>query len=240
MLLDVLHEVAAMLPVSADGDCVRVAVDGVDGAGKTVFADKLAHVLASAGTPVIRISADDFHQVRAVRYHRGPSSPEGFWLDSYNYERLRADVLDPLGPRGSRRYRSAAHDLTTDLVLDPPFQDAPRGAVLLLDGLFLHRDELSAVWDFSVFLDVPFAVTAERMAVRDGTSPDPGDPSMRRYVEAQRIYFATCAPADRATVVIDNSSFDHPRIVRVRSASTDVGTQPPGPHEQRQSGTVTA
>jgi hypothetical protein len=34
----------------------------------------------------------------AVRYRRGRSSPEGFWLDSFNYERLRADVLEPLGP----------------------------------------------------------------------------------------------------------------------------------------------
>jgi uridine kinase len=205
-----------MLPASARGDCVRVAVDGVDGAGKTVFADELAHVLTTAGTAVIRISADDFHHVRAVRYARGRSSPEGFWLDSYNYERLHTDVLTPLGPRGSRRYRAVAHDLTTDTMLDPPPQDAPAGAVLVLDGLFLHRDELATVWDFSVFLDVPFELTARRMASRDGTNPDPADASMRRYVEAQRIYISSCAPADRASIVIDNSSFGHPRIDRIR------------------------
>jgi uridine kinase len=69
-----------------------------------------------------------------------------------------------------------------------------------------------AFWDFSVFLDVPFAVTALRMAERDGTHPDPTHPSMRRYVEAQRIYFAACTPTKRASVVIDNSDFDAPRI----------------------------
>jgi uridine kinase len=131
------------------------------------------------------VAADDFHNVRAIRHRRGRSSPAGFWLDSYNYERLRADVLDPLGTGGSREYRPAAHDLRTDEILSPPARTAPPGAVLILDGLFLHRDELAGVWDLSIFLDVPFDVTAQRMAGRDGTSPDPRHPSLLRYVAAQ-------------------------------------------------------
>jgi hypothetical protein len=38
---------------------------------------------------------DDFHNVSAVRYRRGRSSPGGVSLDSFNYERLRADELEP-------------------------------------------------------------------------------------------------------------------------------------------------
>jgi len=36
------------------------------------------------------------------------------------------------------------------------------GVVLVLDGLFLHRDELHDPWELSVFLDVPFNVPASR------------------------------------------------------------------------------
>jgi uridine kinase len=61
-------------------DGVRVCIDGVDGVGKTVF-----------------------HNPRAVRHSRGRSSPEGFWLDTYDYTALRRRVLDPFGPGGSRR-----------------------------------------------------------------------------------------------------------------------------------------
>jgi uridine kinase len=86
--------------------------------------------------------------------------------------------------------------------------------VLVVDGLFLHRDELAGAWDLSVFLDVPFTATAQRMALRDGTHPDPDHPDLRRYVEAQRIYFAACAPQKRATVLVDNTDFYRPRIVR--------------------------
>lgn len=197
----VLGAVAALVPAGG----ARVAVDGVDGAGKTVFADELADVLRAAGRPVVRVSVDDFHHVRAVRYRRGRTSPEGFFLDSYDYARFRADVLDPFAPGGDRRHRTRAHDLATDALLDPPWERAPDDAVLLVDGIFLHRDELAAAWDVSVFLDVPFAVTAARMAARDGSHPDPEHPSTARYVLAQRRYLRTCRPRERATVVVDNT-----------------------------------
>jgi len=209
--------VAELVPTTKGQDCVRVGVDGVDGSGKTVFAGELAEALQVIGRHVVRISVDDFHNGSAVRYRPGRSSPEGFWLDSFNYERLSADVLEPMGPGGSRRYRSAAHDLASDLVLNPAHNVAPAGSVLVVEGLFLHREELAGAWDFSVLLDVPFEVTAKRMAIRDGTIPDPRHASMRRYVEAQQRYFRECSPDQRASDGTDNSVLDAPRLVRVRS-----------------------
>jgi uridine kinase len=46
--------------------------------------------------------------------------------------------------------------------VDSALQDAPADAVLVLDGLFLHRSQLRAWWDLSVLLDVPPAVAALR------------------------------------------------------------------------------
>ena len=191
-----------------------MGVDGVDGSGKTVFAAELAAVLRQAGREVVQVSLDDFHHVRDVRYRRGRTSPEGFWLDSFDYPRFAAEVLEPLGPGGSRRYRPRGHDLATDAVLDVPFLTAPAGAVLVVDGLFLHREELEGLWDFTVFLDVPFEVTAVRMAGRDGTHPDPEDPSMARYVRAQRRYFAEREPWSRADAVVDNTDLARPALRR--------------------------
>ncbi|GAB1692433.1 uridine kinase [Krasilnikovia sp. M28-CT-15] len=203
-----------------EGDgCVRVAVDGADGSGKSTFADHLAAAVTALGRPVVvRVSLDDFLNTRAVRYRQGRSSPQGFWEDSYNYERFARDVLDPFGPGGSRRYRPVAYDLATDTVLDPPLRTAPPGTILVVDGLFLHRDELVGAWDLSVFLDVPFSETARRMAARDGSHPDPEHESMNRYVEGQRRYFRACSPQQRAAMLIDNRDVDAPRIVRTLRA----------------------
>lgn len=194
----------------------RVAVDGVDGVGKTTFAGEVAAALRAAGRPVVHVSADGFHQPRAVRHRRGRDSPEGFWLESYDYPALIRDVLAPFGPDGDRRYRPACHDVHSDELLDLPWRQAPADAVLVLDGLFLHRDELAGQWDFSIFLTAPFAVTVARMAVRDGSHPDPEHPSQARYVRGQRLYFAACRPWERADLVVDNSDLARPGIVTPR------------------------
>ena len=168
----------------------------------------------SSGFPL-----DDFHHRRPTRYRRGQHSAAGFRLDSYNLEQFRSYVLAPLKPGGSGAFRRAGHDLRTDAVLAPEPEPAAPNAVVLVDGLFLHRRELAPQWDFSVFLDVPFAVTAARMAVRDGSPADPDHPLMQRYVGGQRLYFADSDPASLATVVVENSDPLSPRIITATQAS---------------------
>ncbi len=211
-----INEIAGRVPVPDPSGCVRVAIDGVDGVGKSMFAHELTTSLHARGRCVVQVSEDGFHHRREIRYRQGRDSPEGFWRDSYDVASLIRDVLEPLGPGGSRRYRSAVHDLATDRMLDPPWRTAAPGTVLVVDGLFLHRDELIGYWDFSVLLDAPFEVTVARMARRDGSPPDPRDPGVQRYVQGQQRYFAACAPHRRADVVIDNTHLDRPRISATR------------------------
>ena len=182
-----------------------IAVDGVDGAGKTTFASRLAAAIESAGRPAVIVHEDDFLAPREVRYRLGRESPEGYFRDSYDLAALLEHVLDPLRPGGDRRVRRQVFDHRTDSPVAAPVEDVPVDAVVIVEGMFLHRDELVTRWDWSVFLEVPFTETVRRMAHRDGSPPDPEHPSMRRYVEGQRIYLAACHPRGRATVVLDDS-----------------------------------
>jgi len=213
----VLHQVAASIPdPRALRRPVRAGVDGVDGAGKTTFADALAEVLSGGGRPVLRASVDGFHRPADERYRRGRSSPEGFFLDSYDLDAFRRVLLDPLAPEhaGPRRVRTAVRDVTTDADPGTPWTDVDPATVLVVDGIFLHRDELADAWDVSVWLEVPFEVTYARMALRDGCPPDPHHPANTRYREGQLMYLATCSPADRADLVVDNTDPTRPRVLR--------------------------
>lgn len=198
----VLDTVAGQVARLAGPGVRRVAVDGVDGAGKTVFADELAAVLRDRDTLVIRASVDGFHNPPGVRYRRGRRSPEGFFLDSYDYDTLRAVLLDPLSTRGSGRYVTAVYDVDAEEPVEVPVKTAPEDAVLIFDGIFLHRPELRGYWDLSVFLDVPFEVSIPRGAQRGYGDPDPDAASNRRYVEGQRLYLAECRPAGHASIVV--------------------------------------
>lgn len=211
--IDLLAAIACMAAEAAPDRIARIAIDGVDGAGKTTFADELADIVRDLDRPVIRASVDRFHNPKEVRYAQGRQSPIGFFEDSYNYTLLKQYLLTPLGPSGSGRYCVAAFDLHSDTGVPFAAQDAPPGSILLLDGIFLHRPELRRCWDASIFLRVDFAVSIARNAIRDGTSPDPLAASNRRYVEGQRIYLSTCAPETHATVVVDNNDLAAPAIV---------------------------
>ena len=195
----------------------RVAFDGVDGSGKTTMADELVEPLRRADREVIRASVDGFHNPRAVRYARGPDSPEGYFLDSFDYAALKRELLEPIGPRGGGEFRTAVFDYRRDRIVDSPPRTAKRDAVLLFDGVFLSRPELQGAWDLTIWLDVPFEVTVERAVARDSRNGGDAEATRakyeRRYVPGQRLYLAQCRPRERADIVVDNSDLDRPRIM---------------------------
>jgi uridine kinase len=195
---------------------VRVAVDGPDAAGKTILADELAPMLERSGRPVIRASVDGFHRPRAERFARGSESPQGYFLDSFDYAALRAALLDPLGPGGDRQYRRRVFDFRTDSPVDAPAETAAANAILVLDGVFLLRRELIDLWDFSVFVAVPFAETQRRAATRDaalfGDEEAVRHRYAIRYVPGQQLYFGQAHPREKADAVIDNQDPDRPHF----------------------------
>lgn len=198
-----------------DDRVTRVAIDGVDGAGKTTFADEIAFLLLKRGKVAIRGTVDGFHHSKSIRYRMGRDSPEGFFRDSYDYASLKESLLDPLSPSGSGRYRTAVVDHVADASVSCAEEVAPPRACLIFDGIFLHRPELRDYWDFSIFLHVKFEVSIPRGAQRGPGfgSPDPEASKNRRYVEGRKLYFRECQPERHATLVIDNNSLDFPHIV---------------------------
>ena len=195
---------------------IRIAIDGVDGAGKTTLADALAPLVAANGRPVIRASVDDFHNPTRVRYARGRYSPDGFYLDSYDYDAFRRLLLDPLGPGGSGEYVAKRFDLTHDRPFDLDRQHAAPTAVLIVDGIFLHRPELRSCWDLSMFLKVDFDVSLPRGAARGPSfdATDPASPPHHRYVGGQRRYLAECDPEQQADIVVDYSDLQKPVVLK--------------------------
>jgi uridine kinase len=209
---------------------VRVAIDGVDAAGKTVLGNELATVIEKSGRPVIRASMDGFHNPRLVRYRLGTVSPEGYYRDSFDIQAILRELLLPLGPGGDRQYRSRVYDYKGEVAIQSDLQSASRDAILLVDGIFLLRPELAACWDFSVFVEVTFEVSVSRGIARDttgrsvermdghtsteGLTPESlREKYDRRYVPGQRIYLHQVKPKEKASVVLDNNDWDHPNLI---------------------------
>ena len=157
------------------------------------------------------------HRPRAERYGRGRTSPEGFYRDSFDYATFRRVLIDPFRDgaqtAATTGFQLAAFDVVRDAPVESQWVTAPRDAVLIVDGIFLHRPELRDLWDWSVWLEVPAEVAFARMALRDGSDPDPAAPSNARYRDGQDLYFREAEPLAAASVVVDNSDLAHPRRI---------------------------
>lgn len=199
----------------------RVGIDGVDCAGKTTLADELVEPLRARGRPVIRASIDGFHNPCATRYRRGRASPRGYYEDSFNFDAIVDCLLRPLGPDGTREYQTARFDFRTDTPVDSPWHTAPTDAVLLFDGVFLHRPELLPHWDFAVFVEADFETTIRRAAARDGYLFGTEDATRRtyrqRYIPGQKLYLSACEPARAAHAVLRNNSPANPELILNRT-----------------------
>ena len=111
----------------------RVAVDGRTASGKTTLAAELGGALRRVGRPVISTSIDGFHRPKAKRYRQGRHSPWGYYEDARDLAAVRRLLLDPLGPEGDRRYRTASFDLERDVPVDVPAELAAPNAILIVE-----------------------------------------------------------------------------------------------------------
>ena len=193
---------------------VLVGIDGPDAAGKTTLADQVVEHLE---IPWLRASIDGFHQPREVRSNRGSLSPAGYFHDSFNYSQLMGELLRPFAA-GAPLVRSRVFDWRTDTPVEQAPTPVPERAVLVFDGVFLLRSELRRFWDLSIYLRAPSDVVLERALVRDvGALGSPDEVRQRykeRYLPGQAIYQAECDPERFSDVVVDNSDFANPIVVR--------------------------
>ena len=187
---------------------VRVAIDGVDAAGKTILADEFAKQVEATEDPQSGIDRR-LPPSASKRRRRGEFSPEGYYRDSFAHPCLTRLRVPPLGPQGDGVCRLAVFDFRTDASLDSPPIEVPADSVLLFEGVFLLRPDLRRFWDFAVFVRADFDVTVARAEQRDlylfGSAEGVRERYVRRYVPGQQLYFREAAPESRRDVNIDNT-----------------------------------
>lgn len=198
---------------------ILVGIDGVDAAGKTILADKLADRLEESNRQIIRASIDGFHNPKAIRYRKGRNSPNGYYQDSFNHHLIIDKLLKPLSS-GDLKYKEVVFDYRIDDEVNVPSKKADKDAILIMDGIFLFRPELLNHWDIKILLDVSFDVTLQRAIkrVKDQETLDSEQDIMdqynRRYIPGQRLYFQEATPQEKADILIDNTSYEIPVIIR--------------------------
>ena len=172
-----------------------VAIDGLSGAGKTTFANEIKNRLAH--TLVIHI--DDHIVERKERYNTGFEQ----W---YEYYQLQWDTVYLAEQLYQKVHQNAAQ-------LQLPFYDKDRDRsvmktidlspehIIIIEGIFLLREEWKHYYDCIFFLDCPTETRYERVLQRDtyiGDAAERLKKYQERYWVAEEYYLKKQAPLEMA------------------------------------------
>jgi hypothetical protein len=170
------------------------------------LADAVAAELDARAVPVARVRGREFLRARSLRLERGADDPDTFLDGWYDLAALRREVLDPLGPGGSREWLPGLRDPVTDRPLRRPRVPAPPGTIAVVDAPFLARWEVADAVDLLVHLDVSPAARTRRVPPFD----------QARMLPAWERYLEWFDPVPSAAFVIRYDRPGHPALLRRR------------------------
>jgi hypothetical protein len=182
---------------------VRLGVEGPVSADAEALADAVAEELERRAVPVARARGREFLRARSLRLERGAADPDTYFDGWYDLAALRREVLDPLGPDGSRRWLPGLRDPDADRPLRRPRVEAAPGTVAVVDAPFLARWEVADAVDVLVHLDVSPGARVRRV---------PAD-ERARVLPAWERYLEWYDPAASAAFVVRYDRPSHPALL---------------------------
>lgn len=191
-----------------------IAIDGIDGSGKSTFARRLLASLDAESTSSVIVSVDDFRRPIDWSSVEGCEA-EAYWERYYDLElaesSLRAFLAGTPGVTIPRYdVMSERIDGTRDLV----FEGA---TVAIVEGVFPLR--IPAVdAGLLVYLETSESEARRRIIERDRAKQRTREAIEARidlrYIPSQARYRIAFTPRERADVVIDNQNPDLPRVLK--------------------------
>lgn len=204
-----------------DGASSPSTVGSVRGSRRSPTSWRIGSVAATSGScarqPIRFIAREESGWPGASPRRTGSAS---------TLEVIIGDLLEPFA-RGRSRVRIAAFDEPTDSPVDESVVVDP-DAILVFDGLFLHRPELNAYWTTTIFLEADQRCDQAWLDYLLGDLPANVeqqaaelDARLRRarwprYRQGWATYIEAVRPADRANLIIDNNDLDKPRLLASR------------------------
>jgi len=179
-----------------------VGISGVDASGKTTFAKKLTQNLKQqTDRQILSTSIDNFHNPRSTRYSKGKDSPEGYYYDSFNLDALKNKLLNPIS-KGEPQVKLKHFDNTINVEVECEPTKVKSDAILILEGIFLFRDELVNYFDYKIWLDIDFDTMLKRGIARDGIE----ESYRKRYIPGQKLHLKDVNPIRLANYVVKSKN----------------------------------
>lgn len=184
--------------LAADRQYKRIilGIDGLSRSGKTTFVKRFASRLEDMGIQYQVIHIDDHIVDRANRYNTGQEEWREYYYMQWDVEWLKEHLFGKLlsSEQIDLPFYDDKLDEQTSRVLHLTGKK-----VLIVEGVFLMREEWKNYFDFTVYLDCPRDVRFSRESAQTQSNIDK---FKKRYWKAEDFYLETVKPAENTDLVI--------------------------------------
>ena len=169
-----------------------IAIDGAGGSGKSTLAAAITGHLGDCGI----VHGDDFYRPMPDHERERLDAEQGYHR-YFDWQRLRAQVLEPLRAQQTARYQ--AYDWATGQLAG--WQEVAPQGVIIVEGVYSARPELADCYDLIIYVDTPREVCLQRLQER---AENPAE-WINRWRAAEDYYIDTAQPQTRAALVVKGS-----------------------------------
>ncbi|MDY7220824.1 kinase [Halalkalibacterium halodurans] len=128
-----------------------VGIDGLGGAGKTTFVKKLSRELKNRHREVMVLPLDDYIVETKKRYETGYEEWYEYYYLQWDIRLLETELFKKLR-NNSTDLTLPYYDRATDTIM-PKHIHLTSSTIVLIEGVFLQRDEWRDYFDYVLFID---------------------------------------------------------------------------------------
>jgi len=179
-----------------------VGIDGLGGAGKSTFSYELKDALVNYNCSVHTIHLDHHIVERKNRYQTIYEEWYEYYYLQWDVIRIVNDLLKPLQKGLSPLlpfYHPSTDSISSEIV------KVCQNSIVLIEGIFLQREEWRAFFDIVIFLDCPEEVRHDRVLKRDTYLGD-YETRLKKYQErywlGEKHYMENVDPYRLADVIV--------------------------------------
>ncbi|MFS0752104.1 kinase [Oceanobacillus sp. 1P07AA] len=177
-----------------------VGIDGLSGTGKTTIVQKLKQ----NNPKYIVIHIDEYIVTSKNRYDTGYEEWYEYYQLQWDVQCIKKCLFEEL--HQNRTSLTLPYNNREKDSIDKQQILLPRNCIVIIEGVFLLREEWKAYYDYTIFLDCPRNTRYQRALNRDtyiGSYADRMAKYKRRYWLAEDYYMNLQQPKSTANKVLD-------------------------------------
>ncbi|MFD1739606.1 kinase [Bacillus salitolerans] len=186
------------IPKLESGQRIILGIDGLSRSGKTTFVKKAQEYLQEKQVPVCLFHIDDYIVERKKRYNTQHEEWYEYYQLQWDIEWLKENFFMEL--KKSKELHLLTYDDHSDTqsVRTIPL---PETCLLMIEGVFLQREEWRSFYDYMIYLDCP---RDKRFQRESASTKQNLEKFENRYWKAEEYYVETVSPMEQADYVIQS------------------------------------